>query len=142
MDAATLLIIYTLDSGERRLTRRPYVSAVDCTEMAERMRAAWLHSRQITTWKLSPRTKTAVFYCSPRNLPEPIAPEEPKAFLKMTWYLPRGGQSWWMHQYPSVTACHAAAADAHKLAVAQGGDRINYECKTDFVADKVPPSAG
>lgn len=128
MDAAALMIVYTLHSGERCVMRRPIVEAAACEQMKRAVRA-------------SRRGKGWVLYCSPRSVPA-AGPGEPKAFLTVTWKWPKGGQEFWRHPYPSVTACHAAAADAHKLALAQGGDQTHYECKTDIVTDKVPPTAG
>lgn len=133
MDAATLIVIYTLHSGERRIMRQPLVPAAACLEMIRAARAPRL--------PLGPKVKSRVLYCSPRTVPA-AGSEEPNAFLQMTWQFPKGGLGGWWHQYPTVTACHAAAADARKLAEAKGGWRIQYECKTEFSADHVPPTAG
>ena len=128
MDAATLIVIFTLHSGERRVMRRPIVEAAACEQMKRAARA-------------SRRGKGWVLYCSPRSV-SAAGPDEPKAFLTVTWQWPKGGQHLWWHPYPSVTACHAAAADAGKLAPAQGRVQTHYECKTDLVADQVPRTAG
>ena len=59
MDAAVLLTIYTLHSGERRIFSKQYSSPAECTETAKRMRAS--------PWK--PRSVKRVFYyCAPRYL--------------------------------------------------------------------------
>ena len=113
--------------------RRPIVEAAACEEMKRAVRALRL--------PLGQSVKGRVLYCSPRSVPA-AGPHEPKAFLTVTWQWPKGGQYFWWHQYPSVSACHAAPVDAAILALARGAAQIQYECKTDLVADKVPPTAG
>ena len=82
MDAATLIIIYTLQSGERRVMRRPIVEAAACEEMKRAVRGLRL--------PLGQRVKGKVLYCSPRPSPR-AGPDEPKAFLEVTWQWPKGG---------------------------------------------------
>ena len=76
MDAATLIIIYALHSGERRVMRRPIVEATACEELKRAMRASHI--------PLGQRVKGWVLYCSPRSVPA-ARPDEPKAFLRVTW---------------------------------------------------------
>lgn len=45
---------------------------------------------------LGQRVKGKVLYCSQR--PFPLAgPDEPKAFLRVTWQWPKGGRDFWWH---------------------------------------------
>ena len=64
MDAATLITIYTLHSGGRRIFTRHYSNPTECTETAKRMRAS--------PWKPT-RVKSVFYYCAPRYLIGPLA---------------------------------------------------------------------
>ena len=70
MDAAVLLTIYTLHSGERRIFSKQYSNPAECTETAKRMGAS--------PWKPS-SVKRVFYYCAPRYLIRPTDVVPPTA---------------------------------------------------------------